>query len=43
MPKLSTVHLEPIQNGSVEVYCYSGGSGDEITLRVVVLNQRGMM
>ncbi len=40
---IAKVYLEPIQNGSVEVYCYSGGSGDEITLRVVVLNQRGMM
>ena len=31
---IATVYIQPIENGTVSVYCYSGGSGDTMTLKV---------
>ncbi len=33
---ITTIYVQPIENGTVSVYCYSGGSGDTLTLRVRV-------
>ena len=31
---IASVYVVPLENGSVTIYCYSGGSGDELTLKV---------
>ncbi len=40
---IATAELQLLENGSVAVYCYSGGSGDVLNLNVVVVGGMGGM
>ncbi len=35
---ISGIYIQPLKNGTVSVYCYSGGSGDTLVLKVRVAN-----